>query len=175
MQYYDARHFLSGDIMTKVDRASMAHSLEAREPFLDHMVMEFGMSLPGHLRIHAGETKVLLRRLARKLLPAELVDRPKHGFSVPMDRWMRTDLKPLLLDVLLDDRTRRRGWLDVSGVERTVKEHAGGRLQHGATLWSLMILELWARRFLDGPLDPPPAPPPRALLLGRIRQTAPGS
>jgi asparagine synthase (glutamine-hydrolysing) len=173
MQYFDAKLYLPGDILVKVDRASMAYSLEAREPLLDHRVMEFGLSLPPHLRVDGRETKALLKRLARKLLPIEAVDRPKHGFSVPLDRWFRSDLKPLLHDVLRDPRTRSRGWLDPAGIERTLAEHDAGRARHGTTLWGLLMLELWARRFLDGPLDPPPAPPPRAeFLRGLISPTA---
>lgn len=168
MQYFDACLYLPGDILPKVDRASMAFQLEAREPLLDHRVMEFGLNLPPALRISGGETKRLLRRLARRHVPAAAIDRPKHGFSVPMDRWMNAELRPLLEGTLLDETTRRRGWLDVDGVRRTIDEHRTGRAQHGHTLWSLLVLELWARRFLDGPLDPPPAPPPRAEFLGSL-------
>ncbi|TPW13022.1 MAG: asparagine synthase (glutamine-hydrolysing) [bacterium] len=132
MQYFDARLYLPGDILMKVDRASMSVSLESREPLLDHHLMEFGLGLPPRLKIDGRETKLLLRRLARQLLPAEAIDRPKHGFSVPLDRWFRGEL-------------------------------------HGTTLWGLMMLELWARRFLDGPLDPPVAPPPRATFLAGLR------
>ncbi len=170
MQYFDARLYLSGDILPKVDRASMAHSLESREPLLDHLVMEFGLNLPRRLRIDGRETKMLLRKLALKLLPEDVVNRPKHGFSVPMDRWLRTDLKAFRNEILLDDQTRRRGWLDPAGVEKTLAEHDADQALHGATVWGLLMLELWARRYLDGPLDPPPAPPPRAEFLETLRR-----
>lgn len=175
MQYFDARTYLPGDILPKVDRASMGHSLEAREPLLDHRVMEFGFNLPPRLRADRSGGKILLKRLARRLLPVEAVDRPKHGFSVPMDRWLTNELRPTLEGVLLDDRTARRGWLDPDGIRRTIREHVEGRARHGATLWALLVLELWARRFLDGPLDPPPPPPPRAEFLARLKSGPPRS
>lgn len=168
MQYFDAKLYLPGDILMKVDRAAMASSLESREPLLDHHVMEFGLSLPRHLRIDGRDTKVLLARLARKLVPAEAIDRPKKGFSVPLDQWFRGELAPMVRGVLLDDTTRTRGWLDPVGVERTLREHATGQARHGTTLWGLLMLELWARRFLDGPLDPPPLPAPRAEFLAGL-------
>lgn len=170
MQYFDARLYLPGDILMKVDRASMSVSLESREPLLDHHLMEFGLALPPRLKIDGRETKLLLRRLARQLLPAEAIDRPKHGFSVPLDRWFRGELKATVTDILRDERTRSRGWLDPDGVARTLAEHESGAAKHGTTLYGLMMLELWARRFLDGPLDPPAAPPPRASFLAALRR-----
>jgi asparagine synthase (glutamine-hydrolysing) len=169
MQYFDARLYLPGDILMKVDRAAMAVSLESREPLLDHHLMEFGMGLPPRLKIDGRETKLLLKRLARKLLPIEAIDRPKHGFSVPLDKWFRGELKGVVTDVLRDPRTAARGWLDPEGVARTLAEHESGAAKHGTTLWGLMMLELWARRFLDGALDPPAAPPPRASFLAGLR------
>jgi len=169
MQYFDAKLYLPGDILVKVDRASMASSLESREPLLDHHLMEFGLSLPPRLKIDGRQTKVLMARLARKLVPVEAVDRPKHGFSVPLDKWFRGELKGVVNDVLRDPRTAARGWLDPDGVSRTLAEHESGAAKHGTTLWGLMMLELWARRFLDGALDPPPAPPPRAAFLAGLR------
>lgn len=174
MQYFDARLYLPGDILPKVDRAAMAFQLEAREPLLDHMVLNHGMNLPPEWRIGGGETKRLLRRIARKYLPVEAIDRPKQGFSVPMDRWMRTDLRKLVTETLGDDRTRRRGWLDMAGVSRTLAEHQAGQAERGASLWGLLVLELWARTFLDAPLTPPPAPPPREEFLRHLHAGAAG-
>jgi len=175
MQYFDSKLYLPGDILMKVDRAAMASSLESREPLLDHRVMEFGLSLPERLRIDGRQTKVLLARLARKLVPVEAIDRPKQGFSVPLDQWFRGELAPMVRGILLDDTTRTRGWLDPAGVERTLREHQDGKARHGTTLWGLLMLELWARRFLDGPLDPPPAPAPRAEFLAALRGRAAGN
>lgn len=172
MQYFDARLYLPGDILPKVDRAAMAFQLEAREPLLDHRVMEFGMNLPAELRIGGGETKRLLRRIARRYVPVEAIDRPKHGFSVPMDGWMRGELRALVTETLTDTRTRQRGWLDPAGVRRTLDEHQSRRADRGATLWGLLVLELWARTFLDAPLVPPPAPATREEFFRRLEAGA---
>ena len=136
-------------IAVKVDIATMACGLEARSPFLDHAVMEYCASLPSDLKLQGRTTKYLLRRAMRGLLAAEGVERPKRGFAVPIDRWFRRELRTLVHDVLLDARTLQRGYFREAVVRRLLDEHRRGVRGWHAELWSLLVLELWHRMFVD--------------------------
>ncbi len=140
---------LAGDMLVKVDRMSMAHGLEVRSPLLDHTLFEYAAGLPDRAKIRGRDTKVLLRRVARELLPTEVVDRPKRGFSVPLDRWLRTDLSQFTRDVLTDPRTRRRGLFKTRAVDALLKEHASGRIARGREIWTMLTIELWHRMYID--------------------------
>lgn len=144
----DIQTYLTGNGLTKVDIASMAHSLEVRQPFVDHEVMQFAASLPGSMKIRGMTTKYLLRQVATDLLPKRILTRPKQGFSVPIDRWMREDLAPLSRDVLLDQRARERGILEPAAVETLLRNQQRGE-PRGFQIWSLMMLELWYRECLE--------------------------
>jgi asparagine synthase (glutamine-hydrolysing) len=144
----DIKTYLADNILTKVDIASMAHSLEVRCPLIDQEVMKFAASLPGSMKIRRMTTKYLLRQVAEELLPRRILTRPKQGFGLPIDRWMREDLAPLSRDVLLDERARTRGILDPAGVEALLSKHQRGE-PRGYQIWSLMILELWFRECLE--------------------------
>jgi len=144
----DTRTYLSDNILTKVDIASMAHSLEVRCPLIDQEVMQFAASLPGSMKIRGFSTKFLLRQVAQDLLPRRILTRPKQGFGLPIDRWMREDLAPLSRDVLLDQRARERGILDPSAVEDILARQQRGE-PRGFQIWTLMILELWYRECLE--------------------------
>ena len=146
----DTTTYLPGAVLAKVDRMSMAHSLEVRSPLLDHNVYEFAARLPGRLKLRNGTTKWLLRRLAvRRGLPADLVLRPKQGFGVPVGEWFRTDQRAWITDLLLDPRSTGRGILRPDAVRELLDAHVQRRADHAATLWSLAMLELWFRQFID--------------------------
>jgi asparagine synthase (glutamine-hydrolysing) len=145
----DVATYLPDDLLVKVDIATMAHGLEGRSPFLDHDVLEFCASLPSDLKIRRRETKYLLKRAVRDLLPAGVIERPKRGFAVPIDRWFRGELRDTVHDVLLDARTLRRGYFREPVVRRLLDDHARGIRDWHSQLWSLLVLELWHRMFVD--------------------------
>jgi asparagine synthase (glutamine-hydrolysing) len=151
----DALTELPGDILVKVDRMSMANSLEVRSPLLDHKLVEWAFSLPDRARYRRGETKPLLRDAARMVLPPQIADAPKRGFGVPLSEWMRGDLGVLTAEVLLDGKTGERGWIQRSAAERLLSANLAGA-DMGPRLWQLLVLELWARAYLD---SSPPSPP----------------
>jgi asparagine synthase (glutamine-hydrolysing) len=144
----DIQTYLTDDILTKVDIASMAHSLEVRCPLVDQEVMMFAASLPGHLKLRRLKSKRILREVATPLLPASILTRPKQGFGIPVDRWMREELEPLSREVLLDQTARNRGVFDPAAVETLLRQHQRGE-PRGDQIWALMILELWYRSFID--------------------------
>jgi asparagine synthase (glutamine-hydrolysing) len=148
-QYVDLKTYLVDDILTKVDRMSMAVSLEARVPLLDHRIVEFALRLPRQLKMRGGQTKVILRRVMRDRLPSAALDRPKQGFSIPMKHWLRSSLKPLMTDLLSGDCVRRRGYFKPQTVARWMDEHQEGQANHSHRLWALMVFELWHQQVLD--------------------------
>ncbi len=156
MLYLDSKTYLPGDILAKVDRMSMAVSLEARVPLLDHRLMEFAARLPSRLKMRGLETKHLFKRAVRGLVPDEILDRPKQGFGVPVNRWINDELRDYTRDVLMDSRTRSRGHFDPRHLDLLFSEHERGRRDHSTQLWALFVLELWQRTFADS------APPPHA-------------
>jgi asparagine synthase (glutamine-hydrolysing) len=145
----DQMTYLPDAMLTKVDRASMAVGLEVRVPLLDHRVMEYTSGLPGDLKYRNGTGKYILRKLLARYVPAELFDRPKMGFGVPIDQWFRDGLKELLLDYLSPDRLRKEGLFDQTLIETKIKEHLSGRANHQHRLWSILIWEMWRERWLD--------------------------
>jgi asparagine synthase (glutamine-hydrolysing) len=151
VQYCDLNHYLPLDILTKVDRMTMAHSIEARPPLLDHELVEFAARIPARLRLRDGETKHLLKRAMRGVLPDSIIDRRKHGFAVPLAHWFRGELSGFARDLLLSDTCRRRGLFDTTYIERLLQLHERGR-DIDLQLWTLMSTELWCRRVLDAPL-----------------------
>jgi asparagine synthase (glutamine-hydrolysing) len=136
--------------MTKVDKMSMAVSLESREPLLDHKLLEFAATVPTGLKLKNGQSKYLLRRLLERRLPKAIVDRPKHGFEAPIGDWLRGPLAPMVDGLLTDGRLRDRGIFDDRAVASVWREHREGRQDHRHRLWSLVMLELWFRQFVDG-------------------------
>ncbi len=143
LQYSDAMTYLQGDILTKVDIATMANSLEGRSPLLDHELVEWALRLPDAIGPHRSEGKLVLKTLARKYLPASVIDRPKMGFGIPIDDWFAGELQPLARETLLSQRARERGLFDPVQVERLISDHAAGRELHGNRLWALLCLEMW--------------------------------
>jgi len=146
--YADLAIYLADDILVKVDRMSMATSLETRAPMLDVDVMELAFSLPGDLKIRGGVRKYVLRRALEGLVPPRVLTRAKEGFSIPMKTWLRRELSPLMRELLAPERLRRRGLFVPETVERLVDEHVAGRENHAHLLFSLMVFERWAEEFM---------------------------
>jgi asparagine synthase (glutamine-hydrolysing) len=144
----DLAYYLPGDILTKVDRATMANSLELRSPMMDVNVVEWGISLPRKYRISQFETKRILKDVARSLVPAELIDRPKMGFAIPRAEWLRTGMREMLIDTLTDTTAIQRGWFNPTEVKKLIDTHLSGEDQDNL-LWPMLMLELWARTWLD--------------------------
>ena len=147
--YADLCVYLADDILVKVDRMSMATSLETRAPFLDVNLMELAYSIPSELKIRNGERKYILKQALRDVLPPEILRRPKEGFSIPMKNWLRGDLAPIMRDLLAPGRIRQRGWFSPVAVTGLIDSHLSGRDNHAHVLFSLMVLERWAESALD--------------------------
>ncbi|PHS05159.1 MAG: asparagine synthase (glutamine-hydrolyzing) [Blastopirellula sp.] len=145
----DLTTYLPCDLNTKVDIASMAHSLECRQPFLDHQLVEFAISMPHHLKWRRGKGKRILHDTFADKLPAEIWNRKKMGFGVPLDHWFRNELREMVHDVLLDQKTLQRGYFREESIRSLVHEHTSGMFDHSARLWALLVLELWLRRWVD--------------------------
>jgi asparagine synthase (glutamine-hydrolysing) len=151
MLWTDTLSYLPEDLLVKLDRATMAHSLEARSPLLDHELIEFAARLPEDRKVRSGESKWLLREVARKLMPAALVDRPKMGFGVPLAAWFRGALGDTFCEFVLAPDACSRQYLDVEVAAELLAEHVAGRRSHAYRLWSLLMFELWARTWLRDP------------------------
>jgi len=145
----DRESFLPGDLLPKVDRMSMAHSLEVRVPFLDNEVADFVLPLPGRLKATLMRDKILLRRAVAGVIPQTTATRRKQAFATPIGPWLRTELRPAADDLLAPESVRRRGLFEPDVVTGMLSEHVDGRWDHGTALWTLMVLENWQRR-LDG-------------------------
>jgi asparagine synthase (glutamine-hydrolysing) len=151
MQNVDTRLYLAEDILTKVDRASMAVSLEVRAPFLDPRVAEFAASLPGHYKLRRFKTKYILKKAVRDLLPSFVTRRGKKGFGVPVAEWLKFKLRPLARDLLSPERVRRAGVFNPDYVARLQDEHERGIANHRKLLWTLLMFELWHESFVETP------------------------
>ncbi len=149
LMYVDMKTWLADTYLEKVDKTSMAVSLEARVPLLDYRIAEFAMTIPSEYKISHGETKRVLRRAVHDLLPQETMQKAKHGFAVPTDPWFRGDLREFAYGVLMDPRSRQRGYFKTAEVERLWRDHQRGREVRDSHLWLLMNFELWAREYLD--------------------------
>lgn len=147
MMYVDQLTYLPGDVLAKVDRASMSASLETRVPLLDHNVVEFAWRVPAHLKWRDGTGKWLLRNLLYKYVPRPLLDRPKSGFAVPMEHWLRGPLRDWLMTYLSSEAVHRIGLLDPAQVQRLLSEHMSGKRRWHAQLWALAMLQGWAMEF----------------------------
>jgi asparagine synthase (glutamine-hydrolysing) len=144
----DFAAYLPGDLLVKVDIATMANSLELRSPLLDVNVVEWGVSLPRKYKIKGLETKHILKDVARSLVPAELIDRPKMGFGIPRAEWLRTGMREMLVDTLTDKTANQRGWFNSTEVRKVIDIHMAGDDKDNL-LWPILMLELWARTWLD--------------------------
>lgn len=152
-QNLDLHTYLPLDILTKVDRMSMAHSLETRVPLLDHRIVEFAASLPPEVQMPGGQKKFFFRQAMRRELPKATLLRPKQGFAVPLARWFRGAWQGILRDTLLSERSVQRGFLRPNGIEELLRLQRAGRNVE-LQLWTLLSFELWCQRFLDQPVRP---------------------
>ena len=148
VQYLDLKTYLVGDINTKVDRASMAHSLEVREPLMDHPLVEWLSSLPPDLKVRGGEGKYLLKKTLEPYLPDEILYRPKMGFAVPLARWFRGPLRQSMKDAVLGSVLADTGWFNHGYLRRMVDDHQSGMRDHSASLWTLLMFESFMRNVI---------------------------
>jgi asparagine synthase (glutamine-hydrolysing) len=179
VQYLDAKTYLAGDILTKVDRMSMATSLEVRAPFLDHTFAEWAARLSPKWKMRGSEPKYILKKLAEKLgVPREVLYRRKQGFSMPLVHWFRQDPSPALLEILHEPRTIQRGYFNADGLRRRLDEHRSGWRDRSWEIWQLLIFELWHRNFLEPAVrleSSVDVCSPRILAAATVRQQALGA
>jgi asparagine synthase (glutamine-hydrolysing) len=164
MMRFDSETYLPEDILTKVDRMSMAHSIESRVPLLDNEVIDLAMSLPAAFKIKNGRRKHILKEVAATMLPRDLLDRPKQGFAIPLGSWFRGELRELFADTLLSSRTLQRGFFQPAFVRRLIEDHVAGRRDHTLRLWQLVVFERWHRLYVDR--QPAQSERPQAAAIG---------
>jgi asparagine synthase (glutamine-hydrolysing) len=150
MMRFDALTYLPEDVLTKVDRMSMVHSIESRVPLLDNHVVAFASALPAHFKIKDGRRKHILKETAASILPRQLLDRPKQGFGVPLATWFQGRLRDVFSDTLMSGRALSRGYFRPAFVKRLVDEHLSGRRDHALRLWQLVVFERWHQQYVDG-------------------------
>ena len=144
----DLASYLPGDLLVKADIASMANSLELRSPLLDERLLEYTARIPWDVRVHRGTSKFLLKRIAERYVPADILDRPKMGFGIPRARWLRGEMSELVHDTLLGATAQQRGWFDRQEVATLLQQHSGGS-DRDSILWPMLMIELWAQRWID--------------------------
>jgi len=149
--YVDLKSYLCDNILTKVDRMSMAVSLEARVPYLDVDLVSLAFTVPAELKVTPMQRKVLLKEVARRRLPEDVVSRSKQGFSIPMKHWLKTRFRPIVEGYLNVDALRRDGLFNPETVDELRKAHLEGRADHSHLLWSLVVFQAWKRRWADTP------------------------
>lgn len=152
--FADIHSYLPDDLLVKVDVATMAHGLEGRSPFLDHEFMEFAATIPASMKMKGLRTKALFKSAMAPRLPHDLLHRPKMGFGVPIERWLREDMREMAYDTLLSETARARGLFRPEAVRSLLDDHVAGRRAHQYRIWALLFLELWFQMWID-----PPAPP----------------
>jgi asparagine synthase (glutamine-hydrolysing) len=148
LQYLDTKMYLPNDILTKVDRMSMAHSIEARVPLLDHKLVEFAATIPADLKLRGNTTKYIFKKAMEGILPQDILNRPKRGFAIPLSRWFRGQLNGYVRDLLFSSTSRQRGIFNEKYIERLLAMNERGR-DLDFQLWTLITFELWCRRFMD--------------------------
>jgi asparagine synthase (glutamine-hydrolysing) len=145
----DVNYYLPDDLLVKMDVATMAYSLEARSPFLDHKLMEFMATVPSEYKLRNGESKYLLKSALRGILPDQILDRPKMGFGIPLGSWLRSKLRDILADTLLSPTALQRGYFRADTLRHMIAVHDSGRNDFQYLLWDLLMLELWHRTYID--------------------------
>jgi asparagine synthase (glutamine-hydrolysing) len=152
LQYVDLKHYLPLDILTKVDRMSMAHSLEARVPLLDHRIVEFAATVPPEYLLQGESGKHLFKNAMRGILPDAIIDRRKQGFATPLSHWFQGELNGFVHDLLLSPSSRARNIFNPGYIEKLLRLQQRGRA-HDLQLWTMISFELWCRTFLDKPVQ----------------------
>jgi asparagine synthase (glutamine-hydrolysing) len=154
--YVDFKTWLPNDILVKVDRMTMANSLEVRSPLLDHRLIELAATMPVSMKYRKGTSKYVVKRYAETRVPSRVIHRPKMGFSIPLASWLRGELRETAQELLLSGRALDRGYYQPDAVRSMWVRHQEGRRNHGRQLWALMVLELWHRLFVDQQLGSAP-------------------
>ena len=164
--WFDQKYFLPDDILSKVDRMSMAHALEVRPPFLDHRIVEFAATLPSSFKIQGARQKFILKKLMENKLPASVIQRSKVGFDIPAHEWLRGPLRALLLDTLHSVGSEHSKFFKQSGIESAVNRHLERRENLGYHLWGLLVLFLWMKRWRiqTAPISSPNEPVAESIL-----------
>jgi len=152
--YLNTKTYLPEDLLVKADRMSMANSLEARAPFLDQHFIQFAAEIPPSLKLNGLTTKYILKKALRGVVPQEIIDRPKHGFGVPVGKWFRTDLKDYVKEMLLSPKALKRGYFREEALRWLIRQHQEGKRDFGHQLWTLLTFELWHRIFIDKEISP---------------------
>ncbi len=152
MQYFDTKIYLPDDILVKVDRMSMAHSLETRAPLLDYHLVEFAAGIPPHLQMKDGKGKYILRKLAKKFLPQQILTKKKQGFAIPANEWFQKELFDYAYQLLTANRFKTRGYFNQKNIDLMLTEHKQGKRDYSNWIWSLIIFELWHQTFIDSDL-----------------------
>jgi asparagine synthase (glutamine-hydrolysing) len=152
--YVNTKTYLPGDLLVKTDRMTMANSLEARCPFLDHELIEFAARIPSGLKLSGMTTKYILKKSLEDIVPKEIIHRKKHGFGVPVGHWFKTSLKDYVREVILSPQALRRGYFKEEILRKLIEEHQTGRRDHGHRLWALLTFEMWHRVFMDREITP---------------------
>ena len=148
-QYLDLKRYLPGDILAKVDRTSMLVSLETRAPLLDHVLAEFAATIPAGVKVKDRSLKHVLKTLARRYLPQELIDRPKMGFAIPVSKWINNEWRDMSRELVLGKRALQRDNFNPVFLQKIMNAHQSGLRNHSSTIWKLMVLEMWYRSFID--------------------------
>ena len=151
VQYLDMKTYLPGDILTKVDRASMAHALEVRVPLLDHQFVEWASGIPSTMKLHGGEGKYIFKKAMQTYLSDDILYRPKMGFSIPLASWLRGPLKERVKEAVLGATMRATGIFNMDFLKELVDQHQSGRRDNSAPLWSLLMFEAFLRNVLENP------------------------
>jgi asparagine synthase (glutamine-hydrolysing) len=146
----DAKLYLEGDILAKVDRASMANSLEVRVPFLNHSLAEHVAEIPHSLKLRGMKTKFLLKKAMEGVLPKDILKRPKKGFNMPVAYWLASDLSELVRDQFQEAKIQREGFFNPTYIQKLIAEHAGGSRDNRKLLWTLLVFELWYEKYMKG-------------------------
>jgi asparagine synthase (glutamine-hydrolysing) len=147
--FVDFKTYLVDDILVKVDRMSMATSLEARVPFLDHRVVEASFKIPGEMKLKGKDSKYILKQTMKDILPQNILHRDKQGFSIPIKNWIREELRPMMQDVLHTNKIKQQGIFNSNFINKLVDEHISGTENHSHRLWALMMFELWYDQFAN--------------------------
>jgi asparagine synthase (glutamine-hydrolysing) len=148
MQFLDVNFYMAEDILTKVDRAAMAVSLETRAPFLDPRIGQFAASIPVDYKLRGRKRKYILKQAVKHLLPREILSRPKKGFGIPIAEWLKGRLNPLLHDMLAPNRLRDQGLFNSDYVQRLISEHESNKASHHKEVWTLLVFQLWYDKFI---------------------------
>jgi asparagine synthase (glutamine-hydrolysing) len=171
----DVATLLPDDYLVKVDRASMANGLEVRPPLLDHELLELAARIPSCWKVHKGQTKWLFKETYRPQLPPAVVDRPKRGFEMPIDAWLRGPLRDVFEAAVLAPQARVGGLVDQGLARMLYRSHLRGTGRHGGVLWSLLVLAHWAARYLGPSTAEPSAARTGGRSNGSLRETSPSS